>query len=128
LRKKKYKLEEKPQSGRFSRANYFDIFWKKNIFNEVENFSNLCDKYNLSMREGAMRWILHHSRLSAEYGDAIIIGASSVDQIKDNISITKGGPLPHDMLPEIENIWSRLSKTGANLESAFKTIQPISSL
>jgi len=124
----KRKYEEKPQEGRFSRANYFDMLWKKNIFNEIEKFNNLCEKHNLSIREGAMRWILNHSKLSGEYGDAVILGASSVEQVKDNISITRGGPLPKELVKEIDQIWIRLSRVGANFETAFHIVHPISSL
>jgi len=121
----KKKFEEKPKDGRFSFSVYQDLLWKKNIFDEVEIYSNLCDKYKLTMPDVALRWILHHSALSEERGDAIILGASKLSHIKPNLELTKGGPLPLELVKEIDNIWTRLAKSGANLEGhQFRTVQP----
>jgi len=126
----KRKFEEKPESGRFSRTTYFDAYWHKQIFEEIEIFSNLCKKYGLEMRDAAMRWIMYHGELNGECGDAVILGASSVDQVRDNLDITlKGTPLDEEFVKEIDNMWIRLGKGAANLEGGqWRMVQPISSL
>jgi hypothetical protein len=44
-------------------------------------------KYSLSLPEVAFRWLQHHSELGKiSAGDAIIIGASSVEQLNKNIA------------------------------------------
>jgi aryl-alcohol dehydrogenase-like predicted oxidoreductase len=41
------------------------------------------DKQGIPLSEAAYRWLQHHSGLQP--GDGIIIGASNVDQIKNNL-------------------------------------------
>jgi len=116
----KQKLEEKPETGRFAFDLYRNLFWKKSLFDEVEVLRKLSDQYKISMADISMRWILHHSALSEEHGDAVILGASKLTHVKPNLELAKGDPLPDDLVKEIENIWSRL-KSGVN---EFKPIQP----
>jgi aflatoxin B1 aldehyde reductase len=42
----------------------------------------MADKHNLTMAEIALRWISHHGLMKREYGDSVLIGASSVEHIK----------------------------------------------
>jgi aryl-alcohol dehydrogenase-like predicted oxidoreductase len=41
----------------------------------------------------ALRWLSHHSALKRETGDAILIGASSVKHIEQNLVDLEKGPL-----------------------------------
>ena len=45
------------------------------------------------MAEIALRWISHHSLLKREYGDAVLIGASSTKHIEQNLIDLEKGPL-----------------------------------
>ena len=45
------------------------------------------------MTEVALRWVSHHSLLKREYGDSILIGASSVNHIEQNMVDLEKGPL-----------------------------------
>lgn len=49
--------------------------------------------------------MLHHSILSREYGDSIIIGASSVDQLKLNLDAVEMGPLPEDLVAALDGVF-----------------------
>ena len=42
----------------------------------------VADAHNLTMSEIALRWVSHHSKMKREYGDAVLIGASSVAHIE----------------------------------------------
>ena len=53
----------------------------------------MAQKYNLTMAEIALRWISHHSLLKREYGDAVLIGASSTKHIEQNLIDLEKGPL-----------------------------------
>lgn len=48
----------------------------------VNEIQAVADKHGLTMAEIALRWISHHSFLKREYGDSVLIGASSVGHIK----------------------------------------------
>jgi len=120
------KLEEKPDSGRFTFDLYKEMYWKKSIFDEVEALRKLSEKFKISMADISMRWLIHHSALSEERGDAIILGASKLSHVKANLEMAKGAPLPADLVKDIDLIWSRLGKSGVHVE--WRGVQPISSL
>ena len=49
--------------------------------------------------------MLHHSVLKKEYGDGIIIGASSLSQLESNLTMCDQGPLPEDLVKVVEDVW-----------------------
>ena len=57
------------------------------------------------MGETALRWLNWHSLLEPERGDAIIIGASSVKQIEENLENLEKGPLPDGVVGAIGEAW-----------------------
>jgi aflatoxin B1 aldehyde reductase len=52
-----------------------------------------------------VRWCLHHSILSPKHGDAVILGASSVEQLQENLKFAGEGPLPTQLVETIEEVW-----------------------
>lgn len=48
----------------------------------MASIRQVAENHNLTMAEVALRWISHHSFLSRKHGDAILIGASSVEHIE----------------------------------------------
>ena len=51
-------------------------------FNALAKIEAVAQKHDLTLAEIALRWISHHSLLKREYGDAVLIGASSVKHIE----------------------------------------------
>ena len=43
--------------------------------------------------------------LSADRGDAILIGASKQNHLKQNMDTVKAGPLPEDVVAAFEQAW-----------------------
>ena len=43
----------------------------------------------ISIPEAAFRWLYHHSQLNGERGDAVVLGASRVEQLEMNLSCDK---------------------------------------
>jgi aflatoxin B1 aldehyde reductase len=69
---------------------------------------SLCQvakKHGLSEAECALRWITNHSLLKREFGDAIIIGASSASQLEENLVNLEKGPLPDDVVKALDEGW-----------------------
>jgi hypothetical protein len=52
-----------------------------------------------------LRWAIHHSALSGEHGDAVVIGASKIKQLKENLEICDAGPLPKEVVDTIDGVW-----------------------
>lgn len=55
-----------------------------------------------------MRWMTHHSLLKREYGDGIIIGASSTKHIEQNMIDLEKNPLPEEVVKALDEGWERV--------------------
>jgi aflatoxin B1 aldehyde reductase len=65
-------------------------------------------KHGITEAEAALRWMTHHSLLKREYGDAVIIGASSAKQLEENLVNLEKGPLPEDVVQAFDAAWERV--------------------
>ena len=69
----------------------------------------------MSEAECALRWLNHHSVLKREKGDAIIIGASSVKHIEENLRFLEDGrELPGEIVEALERGWRRVKGVSAS--------------
>ena len=101
------KFEEAPTDGRFThRPNYQNRYWKKSFFDAVELIKAACEKRDITIVEAVYRWLAYHSMLDADRGDSIIIGASKLTHLKQNLNAIQSGPLPDDILNVFEQAWS----------------------
>ncbi|KAI0508898.1 NADP-dependent oxidoreductase domain-containing protein [Xylaria bambusicola] len=73
-----------------------------------------AEKEGVHPLEVAMRWIKHHSKLKKEFGDGVVIGFSSLDQLKFNLDALGKGPLSQDLVQAVENAW-RAAKPDADV-------------
>lgn len=62
-------------------------------------------KHNISGHAAALRWTAYHSILDASQGDAIILGASTLEQMRENLDIIEAGPLPEDLAQAISDVY-----------------------
>jgi aryl-alcohol dehydrogenase-like predicted oxidoreductase len=51
----------------------------------------------------ALNWLLHHSA-----ADCIILGASRLQQLEENLKAMEEGPLPPEVLAACEEAWNGL--------------------
>lgn len=99
-------FEDNPEPGRFERLkSYRDRYWKESYFHAVDEIRNACKSVGISMVEAAYRWLAFNSRLDAFKGDAIIIGASQIPQMEENIKALDLGPLPETVLVALNKGW-----------------------
>ena len=99
--------EEQPQEGRFARLqSYRKRFWKKSYFDAVNRVTNKCREYNIEPVEAAYRWLTNHSFLDCGENDGIIIGASSMKQLKQNMETIHKGELPQQIIDALDIAWS----------------------
>lgn len=52
--------------------------------------------------------MVHHSKLDVSWGDGIVMGASVLDQIKENCKDLKKGELPEDIFQAFEQAWPKV--------------------
>ena len=100
------KFEEAPSDGRFThRPNYQKRYWKKSFFEGVDIIKKAAEKYGITTIEATYRWLAYHSMLQGDRGDAIIIGASKINHLIQNMETLKAGPLPEDVVEAFETAW-----------------------
>lgn len=84
---------------------YSGLYLKPEILESSQKVHELAQKHGLSGHAVALRWILHHSVLDGNKGDAIVIGAGSNEQLVENLEACKQGPLPEDIVRLVDEIW-----------------------
>lgn len=100
------RFEDAPSDGRFThRPNYQGRYWKKSYFEAVDRIGSAVKKHGITVIDATYRWLAFHSMLNGERGDAIIIGASKLSHLKQNLEAVKAGPLPEDVLSAFEDAW-----------------------
>ena len=99
-------FEEAPSDGRFThRPNYQNRYWKKSYFDAVSFLKEECAGEGIALTEGVFRWMAHHSMLRSERGDGVIVGASKLNHLNENLSQFKKGPLSSGLIDAFEKAW-----------------------
>lgn len=94
------------ENSRFSRLeSYRKRYWKKSYFEALDIVVQECKKENISPVEAAYRWLVNHSCLNADLDDAILLGASKIEQLNQNVEASKGGALPQNILDAYDAAW-----------------------
>jgi aflatoxin B1 aldehyde reductase len=86
-------------------AKYAGDYFHDPLFAAAELVRQQAKKYGISGHAAALRWTTWHSQLGAEYGDAVIVGASRISQLQENMDILEHGPLPEPLVETLNNIW-----------------------
>lgn len=72
----------------------------------IRFLDNALKAYGISKSEASLRWVAFHSQLGPE--DAIIFGSSKIDQVRQNLETFRKGPLPEELVAELDGIWATL--------------------
>ena len=99
-------FDSAPTDGRFThRPNYKGRYWKKSYFDAVELIRRAAEDEGISCIEATYRFLAFHSMLSGERGDAILIGASKLSHLRQNMETLKAGPLSDELVETFEKAW-----------------------
>ncbi|GBE87006.1 Oxidoreductase sirO [Sparassis crispa] len=107
----RYHSTDKVEAGsRFDPENnmgkyYRSRYWNEPYFKALAAIEEVAKAHDLTTAEIALRWISHHSLMKREYGDAVLIGASSLKHIKQNMIDLEKGPLPEEVLSVLDEAW-----------------------
>jgi len=93
------RFDDSNQMGKMYRQRYY----KSTYFDALKSIKDVADDAGLTMTEIALRWCQHHSVLTPE--DGVIIGASNLKHLKDNLEDSEKGPLPSSILEALDNAW-----------------------
>ena len=95
------RFDPKRWQGNLHRGRY----WNDYYFDALDRIRPVLQKHNLTETEAAFGWLCHHSEMSKEKGDKIIIGASSVKQLEQNLADLERGPLPEEVVEILNASW-----------------------
>lgn len=99
-------FEDAPEPGRFARLeSYRKRYWKQSYFDAVDAIKQACDAEGIPMAEAGYRWLSEHSMMDAAKDDGILLGASRLEQMTQNMAAVKKGILPQSVLDAMDAAW-----------------------
>jgi len=109
--------DENVPKGRFKgNKNYLPRFYTKRNFEAVNIIRKACRSSDVRMVDATYKWLLMHSALDANYGDGVLIGASSLSQLDANLkacyscdSDLNNVPLPENVIDAFDKAWYMMS-------------------
>ena len=114
-------FEDAPTDGRFThRPNYQGRYWKKSFFDAVGIIKKAAEEYGITSIEATYRWLAYHSMLNSSRGDAILIGASKLNHLQQNMQAVKAGPLPEEVVAAFEQAWDISRADSPNYFTLYK--------
>jgi 1-deoxyxylulose-5-phosphate synthase len=100
----KHDFSSIPSGGRFDdNALYQNRYWHRRTFEAVEALKKLAGESGRSLISFAFAWLLHHTAV-----DCVILGASCMEQLKQNIHACQDGPLSEEVVRQCDHIWAHL--------------------
>jgi aryl-alcohol dehydrogenase-like predicted oxidoreductase len=103
----RHRLDALPSDGRFGSSKlatmYRDRYWNPVLFDAVARLGAIANQAGLPLPELALRWLL-----TRETVGAVLVGASSVDQLQRNIAAAERGALDADLLARCDEVWADL--------------------
>lgn len=72
----------------------------------LEKIRDAAVNHGITGHAVALRWVLYHSALKGEKGDAMIIGASRPEQLQPTMDTCNAGPLPDELVQLMEDVWA----------------------
>lgn len=101
----KHKFGEPTKNTRFDgNKMYIDRFWNEENFKAIGRLTAIAEKGGMNLLELAMRWCV-----SQQHVDSILIGASRIEQLRQNIELAGHGPLGGEILRECDDVWEIIS-------------------
>ncbi len=96
---------ERPLPGTRFDANqmYLDRYWHPAYFDAVDQLAVIAEKAGRSMIDMSINWLLHHTAT-----DCVILGASKIEQLEQNLDVFDRGPLPAEIIGELDTVWRNL--------------------
>lgn len=96
-----------PTTGRFTfRPNYQNRYWKESYFTGLNIVREQCFKHDIPLAEAALRWLVFHSEMIKSKDNGILIGASKMSHLEQNIQSISKGKLPEDVVEAYNQAWN----------------------
>lgn len=99
-------------AGRFSEealgGMYRQMYMKPTFLDALAKWEAIAKEEGAPRAELAYRWVTYNSPLKKQYGDAIIVGASTTEQLEQTLKGIENGPLSEKACKGIDEIWEEI--------------------
>lgn len=108
--------------GRFGDKNnalnaiYDGMYNRPSFVAALDTWEQIAKDEGVSRAELAYRWVVYHSKLQADLGDAIIVGARTGQQLSETMAAIGKGPLSDAAVKKIDQVWESV-KAEASLDN-----------
>ncbi|HET9177122.1 MAG TPA: aldo/keto reductase [Terriglobia bacterium] len=82
---------------------YLDRYWHEADFAAVEELKTVARHAGKKLIELALQWVLSQDQV-----DSVILGASGLEQLEENLKACEGRKLPNDLLQRCDDVWRHL--------------------
>jgi len=82
---------------------YMDRYWHEAYFKSVDELLSVARATGRSPVSFALNWLLHHTA-----ADCVILGASRLEQLEENLKALEEGPLPAEAVAACDQVWQQL--------------------
>ena len=96
---------EAPIAGtRFDKNQmYLDRYWHPSDFDAVDQLREIAGRAGRSLTSLALNWLYRHT-----VAEGIIIGASTIEHLQQNLEVLRDGPLNAETLAACDQVWNAL--------------------
>jgi 1-deoxyxylulose-5-phosphate synthase len=100
----KHKRDAPIPGTRFDKNKmYLDRYWHQADFDAVDQLSQIAQKAGRSLLSMSLNWLYHHTAT-----DCIILGASRVEHLEQNLAALRDGPLAAETVQACDQVWTEL--------------------
>jgi aryl-alcohol dehydrogenase-like predicted oxidoreductase len=82
---------------------YLKRYWHEEDFDAVAALIDIAAEAGRSPVSLALNWLLHHTPT-----DCVILGASKLEQVEENVAALADGPLPADAVAKCDQVWQKI--------------------
>ena len=86
-------------------AMYQKLYNRPVLLEALTRWEEIAKSAGTSKAELAIRWVAYNSRLSAKFGDGLILGAKSPEQLDNTLQSLRNGPLEEEIAMQIDALW-----------------------
>jgi len=84
-------------------TDYVGRYWNEDNFKAISQLEAIAKSAGISLIELSMRWVATH-----DYVTSVIMGASKMSHLQQNISLLDNGPLSEDIMKACDEVWNGL--------------------
>ncbi|PLB49820.1 aflatoxin B1 aldehyde reductase-like protein [Aspergillus steynii IBT 23096] len=89
------------------------LYDQEGLHSSLRRLEITTESLGITTVDAALRWAYYHSAL--QKSDGIILGASSINQLRSNLESIKRGPLPKECLRTFNEIWMELEPSRGDI-------------